>query len=148
MQGFPHHYIVSATGGVAGNVVVSGEGLPDLDTQGPPQFGGPEGIWSPETMLAGAVANCFILSFRAIARAARLDWANLSVDVEGVLERVDKITRFTRFVINVQLEVERGVDEAKAQKLLKKAKKHCLITNSMFAESELHTSVEFVVNAD
>lgn len=148
MQDLPHHYQASATAFSRSNVEVTSKGLEALETAGPAEFGGPGDLWSPETMLVGAIANCFILSFRAIARAARLDWANLTVDAEGVLERVDKVTRFTRFSINAKLEVERGVDAAKAQKLLQKAKKHCLITNSMLADCELSTSVEFVVNAD
>ena len=63
MEGYPHHYLAKATGGEEGSVVVSGEGLPPLETQSPPQFGGPDGVWSPETMLSAAVANCFVLSF-------------------------------------------------------------------------------------
>jgi len=141
MQGFPHHYLVSATGGTAGDVVVSGEGLPDLDTQGPPQFGGPEGIWSPETMLAGAVANCFILSFRAIARASKFEWASLQVDVDGVLERPERTTFFTAFNIHAVLDVPEGVKVEMAERLLEKAEKICLITASLKSEIVLTTEI-------
>lgn len=141
MQGFPHHYLVSATGGEAGNVVVSGEGLPDLDTQGPPQFGGPEGIWSPETMLAGAVANCFILSFRAIARASKFEWTSLRVDVDGVLDRPERATYFTAFNIHAVLDVPQGDRVEMAERLLEKAEKICLITASMKSEVVLTTEI-------
>ncbi len=57
MEGYPHHYLAKATGENEGSVMVSGEGLPPLETQSPPQFGGPDGVWSPETMLSAAVAN-------------------------------------------------------------------------------------------
>ena len=43
MQDYPHHYLASASAGNQGSVIVSGEGLPELETQSPPQFGGPEG---------------------------------------------------------------------------------------------------------
>jgi organic hydroperoxide reductase OsmC/OhrA len=148
MQDLPHHYQASATAFTRSNVEVTSKGLEALETAGPAEFGGPGDLWSPETMLVGAVANCFILSFRAIARAARLDWVNLTVDVEGVLDRVEKVTRFTRFDVAATLEVARGVDDAKARKLLEKAKKHCLITNSMLADCELVTKVDFVIDAD
>jgi len=141
MQGFPHHYLVSATGETAGNVVVSGEGLPDLDTQGPPQFGGPEGIWSPETMLTGSVANCFILSFRAIARASRFEWTSLQVDVDGVLERPERATYFTAFNIHAVLDVPEGAKLEMAERLLEKAEKICLITASMKSEVVLTTEI-------
>ena len=141
MQGFPHHYLVSATGGTAGNVVVSGEGLPDLDTQAPPQFGGPEGIWSPETMLAGSVANCFILSFRAIARASKFDWTSLQVDADGVLDRPERATYFTAFNIHTVLDVPEGANVEMAERLLEKAEKICLITASMKSEVVLTTEI-------
>ena len=83
MQDQPHHYFISARAAGTGNVIVSGEGLPDLETAGPLQFGGPGDLWSPEDMLVGAVANCFVLSFRAIARKAKLEWLALECKVDG-----------------------------------------------------------------
>lgn len=141
MQGFPHHYLVSASGGTEGNVVVSGEGLPDLDTQGPPQFGGPEGIWSPETMLTGAVANCFILSFRAIARASKFEWTALQVNVDGILDRPERATYFTGFNILAVLDVADGANVQMAERLLEKAEKICLVTASMKSEIVLTTEI-------
>jgi organic hydroperoxide reductase OsmC/OhrA len=141
MQGYPHHYLVSAAGGAEGNVAVSGEGLPDLDTQAPPQFGGPEGVWSPETMLAGAVANCFILSFRAIARASKFTWASLRCDVDGVLDRPERATYFTAFNIHAVLHVPEGANVEMAERLLEKAEKVCLITASMKSDTVLTTEI-------
>lgn len=142
MQGYPHHYLASASGGNQGNIVVSGEGLPDLDTQAPPQFGGPEGIWSPETMLSATVANCFILSFRAIARASKFDWTALECDVEGVLERPERVTFFTTFNIHAVLHVPSGDRLEMAQRLLEKAEKICLVTASLKSEVVLTTDIQ------
>ena len=141
MQGFPHHYLVSAAGGAVGNVVVSGEGLPAMDTQAPPQFGGPEGVWSPETMFAGSVANCFILSFRDIARASKLEWTSLRVDVDGVLDRPERATYFTAFNIHAVLDVPEGAKVEMAERLLEKAEKICLITASLKSEVVLTTEI-------
>lgn len=142
MQGYPHHYLASASGGNQGNIVVSGEGLPDLDTQAPPQFGGPEGVWSPETMLSAAVANCFILSFRAIARASKFDWTSLMCDVEGVLERPERVTFFTVFNVHAVLHVPSGAKLEMAQRLLEKAEKICLVTASLKSEVVLTTDIQ------
>ena len=142
MQGYPHHYLSSAAGGKEGNVVVSGKGLPDLDTQSPPEFGGPKGIWSPETMLSAAVANCFILTFRAIARASKFKWNSLECDVEGVLDRVERTTLFTQFNISAVLHVPADTREALAERLLEKAEKICLITASLKSEISLTTEIK------
>ncbi|RLA43722.1 MAG: OsmC family peroxiredoxin [Gammaproteobacteria bacterium] len=142
MQGYPHHYLASATGGNEGSVIVSGEGLPDLDTASPPQFGGPEGIWSPETMLSATVANCFILSFRAIARASKFEWTSLECNVDGVLERPERVTFFTGFNIHAVLHVPDGARLELAQRLLEKSEQICLITASLKSEIVLTTDIK------
>ena len=44
-----------------------------------------------------AVADCFILSFRDIARASKLSWLSLECDVEGALTRIEGTARFHEF---------------------------------------------------
>ena len=73
MQEFPHHYVATATARPGHNVDVGSPGLVSIPSAGPAEFGGPGDLWSPETLLVAAVADCFVLSFRAIARKAKLD---------------------------------------------------------------------------
>ncbi len=141
MQGFPHIYQVTAHSVTDQPVVLSAAGLPDLATNPPPEFGGPEGYWSPETLLAASVADCFILTFRAISRASKLDWTSIDCDVEGTLDRVDGVTRFTRFDIRARLQVPAGVDADKADKILHKSEAVCLITASLATENHLETVI-------
>ena len=144
MQDFPHHYTVTANTAGTANVMLSSDGLPDLETAGPPEFGGPGDVWSPETLLAGAIANCFILTFRAIARHSKFEWVSLRCDADAVLERIEKVTQFTEFHVKADLAVPAGTDEAKALRLLEKAKSGCLITNSMKGTEYLEASVRVV----
>lgn len=131
MQDYPHHYLVDAGASQEGTVNVNSQGLESLVTTSPPEFGGPEGYWSPETLLVGAIANCYILTFRSIARASHFEWHSLSCSVDGVLDRVDRVTQFTEFHVRAVLHVPPGCNEDKAKKLLEKANTHCLITNSL-----------------
>lgn len=142
MHQFPHHYRVQAGGTAEGPVRVACEGVPDIATHAPPEFDGPPGYWSPEGLLVASVADCYILSFRAAARASRLAWASLAVDVEGVLERVDGVTRFTRFRIAPRLVLAAEASETLAQAVLQKAKSLCLVTNSLNAACELAPQVQ------
>ena len=141
MQDLPHHYAVAASAARDSNVALSSRGIPDLESAAPAEFGGPGDQWSPETLLVAAVADCFILSFRSIARASSLEWNALQCDVDGILDRVEKVTQFVAFNLRVVLDVPEGTNEAKAMRLLERAEKVCLVTNSMIAErSEEHTS--------
>ncbi len=145
MQDLPHHYHVSASAEAEGTIALKADDLPQLVTASPAEFGGPGDQWSPETLLVGAVADCFILTFRSIARASKLDWTNLECSAEGVLERVERVTRFTKFTVRATLTVPAGTDAEKAQRLLGKAEEVCLITRSMLAES--HLEAEVIVTA-
>ncbi|TXS94004.1 OsmC family peroxiredoxin [Parahaliea maris] len=142
MQELPHHYRVTARAGDSGNVVLCSEGLDDMATAPPAEFGGPGDLWSPESLLVGAVADCFVLTFRAVARASRLDWVSLDCAAEGVLERVDRVTRFTRVELVVSLRIPQGGPVEQAERLLHKAEAGCLITNSMTCEVALACTVE------
>ncbi|MEY4760333.1 MAG: hypothetical protein RLZZ200_189 [Pseudomonadota bacterium] len=137
MHPYPHRYRVSTSAAATGNVTVSSPGLADIPSNPPPEFDGPEGFWSPETLLCAAVADCFVLSFRAVARASKLDWTHLDCHVEGELDRVAGTTRFTRYITRATLHVPVGTDAARAKLLLEKAEHVCLISNSLNGEREL-----------
>lgn len=141
MHPYPHTYHVAATGAPTGTVAVSSAGLPELATAPPPEFDGPGGTWSPETLLAAAVADCFILSFRAYSRASRFEWSQLECRVEAVLERVEATSQFTRFTTHARLVIPPGADAAKARQLLVKAEQGCLIANSLRGSRHLEADV-------
>lgn len=142
MQDLPHHYVVAASAKTDSIVNISGDGLAVIESAPPAEFGGPGDLWSPESLLVASVADCFILTFRAVARASKLEWVSLSCSVEGTLERVDKVTKFTEFKEAVVLQVAAGTDEAKARRLLDMAERSCLITNSLSAEVHLDADVK------
>ncbi len=141
MQGFPHHYRVRGAAAPDGDVTLEAEGLPAIATQPPAEFGGPGDRWSPETLLTAAVADCFMLGFRAIAQASKFEFVRLECEVEGVLDRVERVMKFTALTVNAKLTVPAGGDASRAGKLLEKAEASCLITNSLSAEVTLRTEV-------
>lgn len=141
MQDYPHRYQVRASAGPTGDVSVAGAGLPTLTSGPPPQFGGRDDQWSPETFLVAAIADCFILTFRAVARAAKLDWRSLEAGLEGTLDRVERVSRFTDYELKATLTVPPGTDLAKAQTLLEKAEHGCLISSSLNAKVRLVTTI-------
>src|ERR1022692_721046 len=73
----PHVYTAAANGRPEGTVALTSASLPEIATAPPPEFDGPGDVWSPETLLCASLADCFVLSFRAIARASKLEWSEL-----------------------------------------------------------------------
>jgi peroxiredoxin-like protein len=141
MQDLPHHYQVSANAEADGNIALKADDLPQIISAPPAEFGGPGDQWSPEHLLVASVADCFILTFRAVARASKLEWSAIESSAVGVLDRVEKVTRFTSFTVSATLTVPAGTDIDKARRLLKKSEAACLITNSLSAEAHLEADV-------
>jgi organic hydroperoxide reductase OsmC/OhrA len=141
MQDLPHLYVVKADAKGTNNVIISSKGIPDLETAGPAEFGGPGDVWSPETLVVGAVANCFILSFRAIARKAKLEWITLTAEASGNLDKLDGFTQFVGFAIKAELTIPDEKYLKKAELILEKAEKYCLVSNSMKAATHLDAAV-------
>ena len=111
MQAYPHVYQVTATAGAEGQVQLAAAGVDTLASAPPVEFDGPGDLWSPETLLTAAVADCFILTFRAVARGARFAWESLDCRVDAVA--------------------------AKAHQLLEKAEHACLVANSLVGSRAL-----------
>lgn len=141
MHDFPHHYHTTCRAEQVGPVQVESPSLPTLQSAPPAEFGGPGDQWSPETFLTAAVADCFVLGFRAVARASSVEWNSIVCKVVGVLERVERTTKFTKMELDVDLVVPAGVNRERVERVLAKAEHTCLITNSLSAQVTLTSRV-------
>ena len=140
MHPFPHRYLVTASIRPGGDVPLSAEGMRIIESAPPKEFDGPGNQWSPEGLLTAAVADCFVLGFRAIAAASKFSWTSLEARTEGTLDRMDGKMRFTRFATHARLLVPAGADRERAKRLLEKAETTCLVANSL--NSERHLTIE------
>lgn len=141
MHPYPHRYTVSARMQGQEPIALSSRGLPDLDSAPPAEFDGPGDRWSPETLLVGAVVDCFALTFRAIARASRYEWTALRAEADGVLDRTPEGTRFTEIHLRAELDVPAGGNAEQGERLLAKAEKGCLVSRSLAAPVHLEATV-------
>lgn len=137
MQPFPHYYTISAAATSDSDVALSGQQLPKLVSAPPAEFDGPGDRWSPETLVVAAVADCFVLTFRAIARFSKFQWATLTCEASGTVDRVDRVTQFTALAVRASLEIPDDAHEDQAKRLLVRAEETCLITNSLKAPCHL-----------
>jgi organic hydroperoxide reductase OsmC/OhrA len=141
MHPLPHRYTVTAAGDATGEVGMVAPRLAAVPCASPEEFGGPGDRWSPETLLVGAVGDCLILTFRAVAAASRLPWTALRCRVSGTLDRIDRRTQFTAFDVEARREIPAGGDADRARLLLAKAEQNCLIANSLKGRIELQVDV-------
>ena len=138
---YPQRYAVRAQARAAGRVRLSADGLPDLETDAAPAHGGPGDAWSPGALLVAAAADCFSLAFRIGAASSRLSFAKLECSAEGTIDRAPGGARLTALRIRAELELGAGERVERAERLLRKAERNCLITNSLRAPVELELQV-------
>lgn len=113
--------------------LVSAEGVaePKIRFSAPVEFKGESGYWTPEHFLVAAVASCFVVTFSAIAVAAKLDFLALDIMVDGTLRKVVGELGFAEVVIRPRLTVVASEDQERGNRLLKKAEQGCLIARSL-----------------
>jgi organic hydroperoxide reductase OsmC/OhrA len=141
MNPLPHRYQAQLTGGPHGYGAVSAEGLPAIRTAAPPQFDGPGDAWSPEQLFLAAVGTCYLFTLRAVARAFRLEFISLDLDMVGTVDRDDRVTRFTEITLRPRPTVDGPADHEKALHVLEKTQRACLVSASISTPVHLDPEV-------
>lgn len=118
--------------------------LPGLKVDAPPEFKGHEGVWTPEHLLVASVNSCFMTTFLAIAENSKLDLVSFSAGAKGKLEKVaDQGFIMTEIILRPKLVLRNARDAERASRILGKAEKSCLISNSIKAKTKLEPKIEF-----
>jgi peroxiredoxin-like protein len=108
----------------------------------PPEFGGLEGRWTPEDLLLGAVASCYTTTFRALAEYSKLAYADLEVEVEGMIRKAESGYEFAGIVIRPNLTIASEEEQTRALRLLQKAKAVCLVSRALSVEQSFEPRVQ------
>ena len=107
----------------------------------PPEFRGPQGLWSPEHLLIAAAGTCFVTTFRAIAAISRLPFDSISVAVEGTVVKVEGGYKFTQLVLKPTLRICHDADADRALRLLHKTEGACLVARSLNCEVTMQSVI-------
>jgi peroxiredoxin-like protein len=118
------------------------KGMPTIEVATPPEFpGGHPGIWSPEHLFVGSAEICLMTTFLSIAEKSKLVFLNYASEATGTLEKTDAGMQFTRIVITPTVVVSSDDDVERTIKILEKAERYCLISNSMKTEVSIEPKV-------
>lgn len=116
--------------------------LPTLAVDAPPEFKGHEGVWTPEHLFVASVNSCFMTTFLAIAENSKLEVVKFNANAEGKLEKVEgQGLMITHITLRPTVIIKSSRDAERALRILEKAEKHCLITNSIRTETKLEPQV-------
>ena len=121
--------------------VVSSHLLKSLRVSTPPEFGGPEGEWSPEHLFLSSIISCFMSTYLVFVNKMKIDNTGFECTATGQVELVDGKYKFTYIHIYPKAFVGNDDDVEKAKVAMAKTKKYCLISNSVNAEIVQHPEV-------
>lgn len=115
-----------------------------IDVATPPQFPkGVDGMWSPEHLFTAAVNSCFMTTFLSIAENSKLEFTEFSCDAIGSLDQLEGKFLMTEISLNPVLKISNEIDKTKAERVLEKSEKACLISNSIVSKINLHPTILF-----
>lgn len=107
------------------------------------EFGGLEGRWTPEQLLLCSLAGCFTTTFHDVARAAKFEYTDLEVEIEGSVRRSRTAgSSFTEILIRPRLTVMREEQREAGLALLRRAKSMCMISRAISIPQTLEPCLE------
>ena len=119
--------------------------LPSLKIDAPPEFKGHEGVWTPEHLFVASVNSCFMTTFLAIAENSKLEFVSFTADAKGKLEKLEgQGFMMTEITLHPKLVISHARDLDRASRILAKAEKHCLISNSIKTQTKLEPDIKSV----
>jgi organic hydroperoxide reductase OsmC/OhrA len=128
---------------------LSAPNLPALAVDAPPEFKGHEGTWTPEHLFVASVNSCFMTTFLAIAENSRFDFVSLRIEAEGKLEKQDaRSFMITEITLRPRLVLRDAGGTERALRILEKAERNCLISNSIKTQIVLQPEVTTAEQAD
>ncbi|MEY2799561.1 MAG: hypothetical protein RI934_549 [Bacteroidota bacterium] len=113
-------------------ILTSPELAQNVEVATPPPFqGGMEQIWSPEHLFTSAVVSCFMTTFLAIAANSKLTYSDFKCNAKGKLEQIEGKYLMTEVLLEAHLTIDNIENKEKAERVLEKSERACLISNSI-----------------
>lgn len=106
----------------------------------PPEFGGEPGSWTEHFLLA-AVASCYIATFKAVAKASKLEFQGIEVSADGLLEKETGGFRFTQISLKPTLILFDEDARELGVRLLEKSERVCLVSRSLSSKITLEPKI-------
>lgn len=108
----------------------------------PPEFkGGVPDMWSPEHLFLSALSSSFMTTYLALADKSELSISHYECNVIGQVAVVEGHLEFQTINLFPKIYVASGDDMVKANEVLKKAYKHCIVANSIKPQLVHHGAV-------
>ena len=130
---------VSWTSGKEGRLHAGGK--PEIMMSTPPEFGGPQNVWSPEDLLAGSVGSCVMTTSVFFLEKSGVKLLSYLSNATATMEKTKEGLAFTEISVDVSIAVEDEGDIEKAEAALRKGEAACPVSKALKCGVSLKTRV-------
>jgi organic hydroperoxide reductase OsmC/OhrA len=114
---------------------------PITTTIPPPFTNGIGGHWSAEHLFLASLASCFAHTFQIIANLSELPFDSFTCNISGDAEKIDKVFAFHSVKLFPTLIIPLETYRNKAESVLEKAERNCIIANSVKTQIIIETKI-------
>ncbi len=116
-------------------------GKPAFEVATPPEFGGPENIWTPEDLLTSSVATCIMTSALFFLERAKVQLRSYKSNATATMAKGPTGLTITGVKVAVVIELEDPAQADAARKAVEQAEKTCPISNSLQCPVEMKLQI-------
>ena len=129
---FSRQVTINWTGSVmeGSGMVTAGSGAFTLPVTFPRRIGEPEGMTSPEELMAAAHAACFAMALNGAVGRAGGAIAKTQITCKVTADKGDAGIKITTSALQLVAEGVSGMDAAKFQEVAKEAEQKCPVSNA------------------
>jgi organic hydroperoxide reductase OsmC/OhrA len=139
---FPHHYQTWLVRTLSSRGRAEAPSRPIIPCGPPPEFDGDATAWSAEQLLLSALGMSLLTTFEAFAARAQVTVLAWNARVGGTVERTESGPRFTKYVVELEMEV---TDAERAHSALEETQKHsivcCALNAPIVIDAKIHEPV-------
>ena len=142
IESHDYHVEVISSAEKTGTLTAIADALPELAVASPPEFGGPAHIWSPEHLFVASVAGCLMTTFRSMAARSGVEVIDYTDEAIGFLRRdEDGLYSIEKVILRPKIVISADSKRDRAERLIERAEKVCLISRSISSKVVLESSV-------
>ncbi len=118
------------------------ENLPEIEFSAPPEFGGEEGVWTPEHLFVSSICSCFFMTFVSVAEVMKLEIKDLKCVAQGKLEEKEGFKKeFVEIILKPFVTIPSETLKNKVLRAIKIAEENCLVARSIKAELKVEHEI-------
>lgn len=119
----------------------AGNRMPIL-VSAPPEFHGSDTVWSPEHLILASLTSCYVTTFMYFAKLLKVKVRDLKVSSKVEIEKEGKgMFEAKKFILHPSIDFVNDPGSHIVENLLDKAKRYCIVSNSVKAEVIVEPSI-------